>query len=136
VTLFNVDGKAPYINGGDPGLFDDVYLQESGGCTADDTTLCLSGGRLSARLETIDDDGGRHAAPVVQLSVNSGYFYTYSADDAEVTIKSNGASFVIGGMTNLHLQITVKDWSTGQQKVYVNEPVHFLTPIVDAFAAQ
>ena len=53
-----------------------------------------------------------------------------------MTIKSNGASFVIGGMTNLHLQITVKDWSTGQQKVYLNAPVHFLSPIADAFTAQ
>ena len=137
VTLFSIDPSAPAQGfSGVPALFDDVFLQESGGCVADDTTLCLGGGRLSARLETFDDQGGAHQAPVVQLSVNSGYFYTYSADDAEVTIKSNGASFVIGGMTNLPLRITVKDWSTGQQKVYTNEPVHFLSPIVDAFEAQ
>ena len=51
VTLFNIDRKAPYVNGGDPALFDDVFLQESGGCAADDTTLCLSGG-VSARGST------------------------------------------------------------------------------------
>lgn len=126
-----------------PVLFDDVFLQELGGCVPDETTLCLADGKLSATATYFDAHGGPFQAPVVQLSTTSGYFYTYSPDDAELTIKmtdppegSEARSFVIGGMTNLRLLITVKDWATGQEKKYSNEPPHFLSPIVDAFTAQ
>jgi hypothetical protein len=125
-----------------PILFDDVFLQERGGCVPDETTLCLADGRLSATATVFDAHGEPVLTPVVQLSTTSGYFYTYSPDDAELTIKmtdppaDGGKSFVIGGMTNLRLLITVKDWDSGQEKKYRNEFPHFLSPIVDAFPAQ
>jgi len=136
LTLISVDANAPAASAA-PTLFDDVFLQERGGCVPDEVTLCLAGGSLSASATYFDASGSAHQAQVVHLSTTSGYFFTDSPDDAELTIKTDGAkSFVIGGMTNLGLRITVKDWTTGQEKRYVNESPHFLSPIVDAFSAQ
>ena len=122
-----------------PTLFDDVFVQERGGCVPDDTTLCFGGGRFGATVTYFLGDGPPRQEPVVQISTDSGYFYTYSADDAELTIELANASskqFVIAGMTNLRLEIVVKDWETGQQKQYVNVPNHFLSTIDDAFPKQ
>jgi hypothetical protein len=136
LTLVGVDEDAPRVSAA-PVLFDDVFLQQRGGCVPDDTTLCLAGGTLGATATYFDVLGQPHQAPVVHLSTTSGYFYTYSPDDAELTIKMTGAkSFVIGGMTNLPLRITVRDWDTGQEKKFTNEYPHFLSPIVDAFPAE
>jgi hypothetical protein len=138
VTLVGADELAPVTDAATV-LFDDVFVQERGGCVPDGITLCLSDGRFSATATYFDAQNQPHPASVVQLSVTSGYFYTYSQDDAELTIKTDGGSgkgFVIGGMTNLRLEIVVKDWTLGQEKRFANPSQHFLSPIVDAFPAE
>lgn len=137
ISLFGVDSNM--VSSSQPVLFDDVFMQERGGCVPDDVTLCFGGNRFSATVVYYDAHDEAHQAQVVQVSPTSGYFYTYSPDDAELTIKSDaagGKSFVIGGMTNLRMQIVVHDYTIGQERRYSNEAGHFLSPIADAFPAE
>jgi len=137
VSLFGVDGH--FAASSQAILFDDVFLQERGGCVPDDLTLCFGGGRFSATVVYYDAHDDAHQAPAIQISPTSGYFYTYSPDDAELTIKGGAAgskSFVIGGMTNLRLQIVVHDYTLGQERRYNNDAGHFLSPIADAFPTE
>jgi hypothetical protein len=142
LTIISADENASAWSAA-PTLFDDVFLQERGGCVPDEVTLCLAGGSLGATATYFDTNGLPHQARVVQLSTTSGYFYTNRPDDAELTMKMTGPSdgggaksFVIGGMTNLRLEILVTDWNARQVRRYRNEFPHFLSPIVDAFPAQ
>lgn len=137
VSLFGTDGH--FASSSQAILFDDVFLQERGGCVPDDLTLCFGGGRFSATVVYYDAHDDPHQAQAIQISPTSGYFYTYSPDDAELTIKGGAAgskSFVIGGMTNLRLQIVVHDYTLGQEKRYANDAGHFLSPIADAFPTE
>jgi len=120
---------------------DDVYVQESSGCAADERTLCLAGGKLRATLTVFDANDQPIAAPATQLSDATGYFFTYSADDPEVTIKaidlSDGGSgkwIVIGGLTNLKLEVVVEDLVLHQTRRFANPSGRFLEPIIDLFS--
>jgi hypothetical protein len=121
---------------------DDVFLQESGGCVPDAQTLCLASGKLRATAVYHGPHGEAIAAPVVALSGTTGYFFTYSAHDPEVTIKAidlsgfDGKWIVVGGLTNLQLEITVEDLTVHQQRTYRNPAGRFLEPIVDTFPGQ
>jgi hypothetical protein len=139
VTLIANDPDASGFNG-PQFLFDDVFVRARGACSADPTTLCLDDAKLGMTVTYFDNQDVAHKMAAVQVSPNSGYFYTYGADDAELTIRmteaANGSkSFVIGGMTDLRLQMDVTDWTTGDVRSYSNPSLHFLSPIVDAFPA-
>ena len=125
-----------------PVLIDDMFLQEHGGCAPDTHTLCLAGGKIRATAVYHGPKGEAIAAPVMQQSNSSGYFFTNSADQAEFTIKTidlseggDGKWITIGGLTNLQLEIKVEDLVLHQQHDFANKSGHFLEPIVDVFTS-
>lgn len=138
ITLVSRDERMQGVLPGDPSLFDDVYMQEAGGCAPDDRTLCLAGGKLRAVVTAFDAHGTPLDIPAIQISPITGYFYTYSSDDPELTIKaydlaSFGKWLVVGGMTDLRLIIRVEDLERQEERTFTNDAGHFLSPIVDVF---
>jgi hypothetical protein len=140
ISLLTNDDTSNLQYNGDPSMFDDVFLQQAGGCAPDHQTLCLAGGKLRASATYFDAHDTALKAFAIQVSPTTGYFYTYSADDAELTVKTidldaSGKWVVIGGMTNLRLIIAVQDVDRHEERTYTNESGHFLSPIVDMFPA-
>lgn len=140
LTLIADDEDAPSALAAAPVFFDDVFLRDAGGCVPDHKTLCFADGTLRATASIFNSQQKPEAALAVQISPSSGYFYTYSPDDAEFTIKTidlsgagEGKWVVIGGMTNLRLEIAVEELARGQRKKFTNPEGHFLSPVVDVF---
>jgi hypothetical protein len=118
---------------------DDLFLRESGGCAPDDHTLCLAGGKLRASVRYLGDVGAIDA-PARQTSGSTGYFYAQSAAAPELTIKAidlpeggGGTRIVIGGLTNLRVEISVEDVVRHEKRTYTNLSGQYLEPIVDVF---
>ena len=117
---------------------DEMFLRESGGCAADENTLCLAGGRLRATVRFLGGDTGATVAPARQSSDSTGYFFAQSAASPELTIKAidlsqggGGTRIIIGGLTNRPVEITVEDVTRHQRRTYFNVSGQYPETIVD-----
>lgn len=90
-------------------------------CTPSETTLCLGSGRF--RVTAFWNAGGGQAgvAHARALGRDSGYFWFFAPDNAELFVKVldgcgfNGAYWVfVSGLTDLSIQLTLTDTATGR----------------------
>ena len=111
-------------------------------CVADTETLCLQNGRFSVTAEWSTDDADDQDARAQSFTDNSGYFWFFSEDNVELTVKildtcgqdSNNFWVFAAGMTNVEVELTVTDTVTGETKVYENEGDSPFQPIQDTAA--
>jgi hypothetical protein len=137
----------------DPAI-DEAIRAESGGlarllststaqaCTADDTTLCLNGGRFQVRTIFSAPSLGITNAPAhaVPLTSDTGYFWFFSANNVELVLKAvDGRPFnnrfwvFYGALSDVEYHITVTDMVTGAVKPYSNTAGH-LASVADTAA--
>ena len=111
-------------------------------CTADDTTLCLNGGRFQVRAIFSAPSLGITNAPAhaVPLTSDTGYFWFFSASNVELVLKAvDGRSFnnhfwvFYGALSDVEYHITVTDMVTGAVKPYSNTAGH-LASVADTAA--
>ena len=110
---------------------------EVSACTADATTLCLNSGRFNVQVAWASSDGsGKGQAAVV--TGDTGYFWFFTASNVEVILKVvdgravNSAFWIFAaGLTNVAVDITVRDTQTGIVKVYHNPQGTAFQPIQD-----
>ncbi|HKA36725.1 MAG TPA: hypothetical protein VKH43_07880 [Thermoanaerobaculia bacterium] len=109
-------------------------------CAEDATAMCLNNGRfrVTAAWRSAQGSGQGQA---VRLTGDSGYFWFFSASNAELIVKAlNACSFnnrywvFSGGLTNVEVTLTVTDTATGAVKVYVNPLNTAFQPIQDTSA--
>ena len=111
-------------------------------CTPDNHTLCLDSGRFSVTAEFQQSPSGPSTpATAVVLTDATGYFWFFDSSNVELIVKVldgcpvNGNYWVFAaGLTNVGVQITVIDLSTGQQQVYTNDVGNPFPPKQDTAA--
>jgi hypothetical protein len=110
-------------------------------CVTDAATLCLNGGRYQARVAFRTPQGVTANAVAVGQTGTSGYFWFFSPDNVEVTVKVlDGCSFnsrkwvFASGMTNVDVTLTVTDPVTGEVRTYNNPGGTPFAPILDTNA--
>jgi hypothetical protein len=137
-----------------------IYVADNGGnlwayaptaptaCVADAATLCLLNGRFSVRAAWQTDVGAKGATgdgQAVKLTADTGYFWFFSASNVEMVVKvldgcALGSRFWVfaGGLTNVHVVLTVIDTANGAVRVYHNPQGTPFAPLQDtsAFACQ
>ena len=106
-----------------------------------DPALHLGDGRFSVEATWTKPDGSSGAAHPVPLTSDSGYFWFFDPDNAELIVKVlNGCSvnqrywFFSGGLTNVEVSITVTDTTTGEAKTYASAQGVPFAPIADTSA--
>ena len=121
-------------------LFDDVSIAVSGPAPSPDS-LCLSSGRFDARATWTTRDGQSGAAHPVRLTTDTGYFWFFSPSNVEMIVKVlNGCPLnsrfwaFAGGLTDVQVELTVTDTSTGAVRTYDNPQGTAFLPIQDAAA--
>ena len=110
-------------------------------CNPDAFTLCLQGNRFEV-FATFDTNQGQSGdAQVVKLTADTGYLWFFSADNVETVVKvidacgfSQNFWFFAGGLTNVHVVITVTDTQTGISSQYENLANTPFEPIQDTNA--
>jgi hypothetical protein len=111
-------------------------------CTANDTTLCLNGGRFQVQVIFSAPSLGITNAPAhaVPLTSDTGYFWFFSASNVELVLKAvDGRSFnnhfwvFYGALSDVEYHITVTDTVTGAVKPYNNTAGH-LASVADTAA--
>jgi len=100
-----------------------LHLFSQTTCTPDGTTLCLQNGRFEVTLTYVD--GGTNNGNAVALSNESGTFWFFNSQNAEVLVKVlDGTSIndhywlYHSAMTSLAYTLTVSDLTTGITKTY------------------
>ncbi len=103
----------------------------SGTCEPGPWTLCLLGRRLAVEVWVKNQYDGGVEGPgrAIADSDNSGLFWFFTIDNAELVVKAldGGAVnehlwFFYGALTDLEYWITVTDTATGDSSVYYNPP--------------
>jgi type II secretory pathway pseudopilin PulG len=112
-------------------------------CTEDAFTMCLSGGRFEVVAHFDTPQGQSGAAWQVRLTDDSGYMWFFSSSNIEVVAKvlngcglDNAYWFFAGGLTNVHVLITVTDSITGAAVTYENLQNTAFQPIQDTDALE
>lgn len=112
----------------------------AGDCSSE-TALCLGEGRFVVEVTWTTPDGASGSAHPVSITSDSGYFWFFDPDNAELIVKVlNGCSvndhywFFSGGLTNVQVTITVTDSATGETKTYTNPQDTPFAPIIDTAA--
>jgi photosystem II stability/assembly factor-like uncharacterized protein len=111
-------------------------------CSPDTHTLCLNNGRFSVTATFQQTPEGPSApATAVPLTSDTGYFWFFDAANVEMVSKVlNGCAtnghywFFAGGLTNVGVQIKVKDAFTGAEQDYSNPVGTAFVPIQDTSA--
>jgi hypothetical protein len=113
----------------------------TGPCVADDTTLCLSGGRFQVRATFRTSQPQTGQAHAVGLTADTGYLWFFADTNVEVVVKVlNACSFnsrfwvYAGGLTDVEVIMTVTDTQTGTVKQYTNPLGTKFAPIQDSSA--
>jgi lysyl endopeptidase len=114
---------------------------DPGTCKPDLNTLCLKGNRfkVQATYEALDGQAG--PAKVVQLTDETGYLWFFADTNVEVVLKVlDACSYVqkywvfAGGLTDVHVVITVTDTKTTTVKTYTNPQKTKFLPVQDTSA--
>lgn len=109
-------------------------------CTPDANTICLNNNRfrVTATYRTATLNGN---AMAVKLTDDTGYLWFFNSANVETVLKViNGCAvgghywFFAGGLTNVFVQITVTDTTTGFTRVYSNPLNQPFEPIQDTSA--
>ncbi|QQR73315.1 MAG: hypothetical protein IPJ17_17790 [Holophagales bacterium] len=110
-------------------------------CTADATSLCLGDHRFRVSASWDTPAGLRGAAQAVTLTRDTGYFWFFDPANVELILKTldgcgvNSAYWVFaGGLTNVHVALSVTDTATGLVKAYDNPANTPFRPIQDTSA--
>jgi hypothetical protein len=97
------------------------------GCTADATTLCLNNDRFKVRASWRTREGTNGQGQAVEMTADTGYLWFFNQNNVEMVIKVldacgvNSSYWVFaGGLTDVQVDITVTDTSTGAVRTYHN----------------
>jgi hypothetical protein len=122
------------------------FIDPTGGaqpsvCTPSATTMCLSDNRFAVSANWQTSDGNSGAGQATKLTAETGYFTFFSATNVEAIIKVlnacglNSRIWVFAaGLTNVRVDLTVRDTKTGTVKVYTNPLNTAFAPIQDTNA--
>jgi hypothetical protein len=114
-----------------------------GPCTANATTLCLNNGRFRVQANYSTAAGQSGPGMAVPQTTDTGVFWFFSANNIEVVIKVvNACTFTggprywvfAGGLTNVHVVLTVTDTQTEVVRTYTNPQSTPFAPIQDTNA--
>ena len=110
-------------------------------CIANATTLCLNAGRFKVQTQWTTLDAHTGAGQAVALTDDTGYFWFFNENTAEVVVKLGyGCAFnsnywvFAGGLTNVNVVMTVTDTKTGAVRTYTNAQGVAFSPIQDTSA--
>ncbi len=110
-------------------------------CVADATTLCLNGGRFQVQTQWSTSAGQTGSGQAVVLTADTGYFWFFSPGNVELVVKAvTGCAFnsrywvFAGGLTDVHVVLTVTDTVTGAVRTYTNPQGTAFQPIQDTSA--
>lgn len=94
-------------------------------CVAGDATLCLNDDRFEVTVRWRAPQGTNGAGQAQELTDDSGYFWFFDPSNAELVVKLidgrpvNGFFwFFTGSLTNVRMDIFVRDVVTGAERVY------------------
>jgi len=112
-------------------------------CLSDPHTLCLNGDRFSVTASyRLSPSGPSILANAVRLTDDTGYFWFFEEANVELVVKVlngciepfNSYWFFAAGLTNLGVDISVRDLRTMDVKNYTNPPGTPFVPIQDTGA--
>jgi len=111
-------------------------------CVVDANTLCLNNGRFKVTADYATSNGQTGSGTGVGLTSDSGYFWFFGATNIEIVVKvlnacaQNPARYWVfaGGLTNVHVVLTVTDSQTGVTKTYENALDTPFNPLQDTNA--
>jgi len=110
-------------------------------CVEDAFTMCLNGGRFEVFAIFDTPQGASGDAEMVRLTDDSGYMWFFSSPNIEAVVKVvNGCAispaywFFAGGLTNVHVVITVTDSITGVSRQWENPQNTAFQPIQNTSA--
>lgn len=113
----------------------------TGPCVPSATKLCVNGDRFEVTAAWTTPDGQSGSGQAVALTVDTGYFWFFSSSNVEVVLKVldacgfNGRFWVFaGGLTNVKVDLFVRDTRTGTLKIYHNPQGTAFQPIEDVNA--
>ncbi len=109
--------------------------------TGGDTALCLNSNRFKVETAWKSPDGKTGVGHAVKLTADSGYFWFFNADNAEMIVKSLNACSAFNsqwvfssGLTNVQVTLKVTDTQTGKTRTYTNPLGAPFQPIQDTSA--
>jgi photosystem II stability/assembly factor-like uncharacterized protein len=112
-------------------------------CAADATTLCLNGGRFEVKATWATPAGVSGQGKASPLTADTGTFWFFDQANVEVVIKVLDACgynqrfwVYAGGLTNVRVELTVRDTRTGNVRTYSNPQGKAFQPIQDTNAFQ
>jgi hypothetical protein len=125
-----------------PSRIEQIDTATGAACVADDTTLCLNGGRFAARVRWTDFLGNRGSGQAQLQTDESGTFWFFDAANLELVVKVldgraiNGHFWVfIGSLSNVGFELEVTDVVNGRRLVYANQIGDFASlGDIEAFA--
>jgi hypothetical protein len=110
-------------------------------CAADATTLCLQNGRFQVRASWQTAAGAAGDGQARPLTADTGTFWFFSEANLEVVVKvldgcGAGNHFWVfaGGLTNVHVVLTVTDTANGAMRFYQNPQSTPFAPLQDTSA--
>jgi len=126
---------------GTPGQVVRLILPDTSACVANETTLCLNGGRFRVTADWRAANGSNGHGRAVNLTANSGYFWFFDPANIELIVKIlNGCSSnqhqwaFAAGLTNVEVTTTVRDTQTGTTQTYTNPLGTPFAPVQDTSA--
>jgi hypothetical protein len=135
-------GTAPTLRLGQPGARPDIHalgiraaIGGGGECVPSSTTVCLAGDRFAVTVQYETTALQRGLGRADRFSDDTGYFWFFKPANIEAVVKVldacgvNGAFWVFaGGLTDLKVDVIVRDAESGVQRSYVNpQSTNFLT---------
>lgn len=111
------------------------------GCVNGNRTLCSTNNRFDISVRWRTSDGTTGTGRAVPLTNDTGYFWFFNENNIEMVIKVlNGCGLnqrfwvFAGGLTDVEVEITVRDTETGAVKTYTNPLGRAFQPIQDTSA--
>lgn len=110
-------------------------------CVEGSRTLCLQGGRFEVSATFLTSAGRSGEAMAVPLTSDTGYLWFFRDTNVEVVVKVlrgcgiNGHFWVFaGGLTDVEVNLSVRDSDTGVERTYTNARDTAFQPIQDTSA--
>ena len=142
VTTFGEDAAGELYAAAGGSIVKLVPGEAAGPCVPSPERLCLQGGRFAVTASFQTPQGHSGAGHPIGLTGDSGYFWFFSANNAELFVKVLDACappfdrfwFFGAGLTNVEVQITVTDTEAGNSRHYLNPQGRAFAPIQDTQA--